>query len=121
MADSVSSIKTSLSAEEVITRAVQFFSMERWRATTQAGRSATFEAKPPIPWFMLLLTLIGFMFCIVPGIIMYVMVVRKMYRFVILVVTVNPVQGGSEVVITHPRRVSRVVNRFLAALPRLPA
>jgi hypothetical protein len=121
MADSVSNVKTSLSAEEVVTRAVQFFSTEKWRATTQSGRSATFEAKPPIPWFMLLLTIIGFMFCIVPGIIMYIMVIRKMYRFVNMVVTVNPIQGGSEVLITHPRWASRLANRFLAALPPLAA
>lgn len=121
MADSVSNVKTSLSAEEVITRAVQFFSTERWRATTQSGRSATFESKPPIPWFMILLTIVGFIFCIVPGIITYIMVVRKMYRFVNLVVTANPIPGGTEVSVTHPRRATRIVNRFLGALPHVAA
>lgn len=47
MADLVTNGKTSLSAEEVIVRAIQFFSTERWKATSQSARTATFEGKPP--------------------------------------------------------------------------
>lgn len=119
MADMVTNGRTSLSAEEVIVRAVQYFSTERWKATSQSARTATFEGKPPIPWFMLLLTILGFLACIVPGIIMYVMVIRKMYRFVNLVVTANPITNGTEVSVSHPKTAEKLVSRFLTALPPL--
>ncbi len=73
MADVVTQGKTSLTPEDAIVRAVQFFSTENWRPTSQSTRTATFQGKPKIPWFMLLLTVIGFVACIVPGIIMYIM------------------------------------------------
>jgi hypothetical protein len=117
MAALVANGKTSLPADEVIVRAVQFFSTERWKATSQSGRTATFEGKPPIPWFMLFLTFLGFLALIVPGIIMYVMVIRKMYRFVNLVVTANPASGGTDVSVSHPKSAAKLANRFLAALP----
>ena len=66
MADIVKSVQTSLAAEEVIVRAVQFFTTENWRPTTQSSRTATFQSKPPIPWLWLLLTILGFVACIVP-------------------------------------------------------
>lgn len=121
MADLVTNGKTSLSAEEVIVRAIQFFSTEKWKATSQSSRTATFEGKPPIPWFMLLLTFFAFLAFIVPGIIMYVMVIRKMYRFVNLVVTANPIPNGTEVSISHPKTAKKLASRFLAALPPLSA
>ena len=119
MADLVTNGRTSLSAEEVIVRAVQFFSTEKWKATSQSSRTATFEGKPPIPWFMLLLTILGFVACIVPGIIMYIMVIRKMYRFMNLVVTANPIANGTEVSVSHPKYAEKMATRFLAALPQL--
>src|SRR5687768_16817911 len=102
MADVVTPGRTSLDAEDVIVRAVQFFSTGNWRPTSQSARTATFQGKPPIPWFMMLVTMIGFVACIVPGIIMYIMVIRKMYRFHNLVVTANSVSGGSEVIVQYP-------------------
>ena len=121
MADLLTQGTTSLACEEVIVRAVQFFSTENWRPTTQAARSATFQGKPPIPWFMLLLTILGFIVCIVPGVIMYIMVIRKMYRFQNLIVTANPVSGGSEVVLQYPKAAAKLATRFLEALPPLGA
>ena len=50
MADLVDEAQTTLAPQEVISRAVQFFTTEKWRATTQSDRIATFEGKPPIPW-----------------------------------------------------------------------
>jgi len=119
MADSILNKQTNLSGKEVITRAVQFFSTEKWRATTQSARSATFEGKPPIPWFMILLTIIGYICCFVPGMIMYVMVIKKLRRFQNLVVTVTPMSRGAEVVVTYPSHAKKVASRFLAALPEL--
>ena len=120
MADVVAQGTTSLGPEDVIVRAVQFFSTERWKPSSQSGRTATFEGKPPIPWFMLLLTAIGLIACVVPGLIMYFMVIRKMYRFHNLVVTANPVSQGSDVVVQHPPAAKNLVTRFLEALPARP-
>jgi hypothetical protein len=119
MADSVLNKQTSLSGEEAITRAVQFFSTENWRATTQSARSATFQGKAPIPWFMLFLTIIGYICCFVPGFIMYIMVIKKLRRFQNLVVTVTPMSRGTEVVVTYPSHAKKLAARFLAALPEL--
>ena len=119
MADAVLNRQTSLSGEEVITRAVQFFATAKWRPTTQSARAATFEGRVPIPWFMLLLTILGFMFCIVPGIIMYVMAIKKMRGFQNLVVTTTPMSRGTEVVVTHPPHAKKLARRFLEALPEL--
>ena len=121
MADKVTNGKTSLSSEETIVRAVQFFSTEKFRASSQSGRVATFDGRPPIPWGMLLLTILGFMFCIVPGIIMYVMAIKKLRVFQNLVVTANPITGGTEVSISHPQWAAKSVARFLGALPALAA
>jgi len=119
MADLVSNGKTSLSAEEVIVRAVQFFATENWRPTSQSTRIATFQGKPPIPWFMLFLTFLGFLLCLIPGIIMYIMVIRKLYRFFNLVIAASPISGGTEVSVTYPNAAEKLASRFLSALPPL--
>ncbi len=119
MADAVAQAQTSLGCEDVIVRATQFFSTQNWRPTGQSGRTATFQGKPKIPWFMLLLTVVGFAACVVPGIIMYIMVIRKMYRFHNLVVTVTPITGGSEVIVQYPPTTEKLARRFLEALPPL--
>ncbi len=111
--------KTSLSADEVIVRAVQYFSTEKFKATSQSGRTATFEGRPPIPWGMMFLTFLGFIACILPGIIMYLMVIRKMYRFYSLVVTASPIDGGTEVSVSFPDFAGKLVPRFLSALTPL--
>jgi len=121
MADLVTQRATLLPCDDVIVRAVQFFATENWRPTSQSARTATFQGKPPIPWFMLLLTALGFVFCIVPGVIMYFMVIRKMYRFQNLVVTASSIPGGSEVVVRYPKHATRLTSWFLDALPILPA
>ncbi len=119
MADKVSNAKTSLSGEETITRAVQFFSTAKFRTSSQSPRAATFDGMPPIPWLMLLFTVLGFMLCVVPGIIMYFMAIRKLRRFQNLVVTANPIGGGTEVSVSHPAWAGKHVERFLKALPPL--
>jgi hypothetical protein len=119
MADLVTNGRTSLSTEEVIVRAVQFFSTAQWKTTSQSSRIVTFEGKPPIPWLMLFLTILGFVACIVPGIIMYIMVIKKIYRFMNLIVTTNPIKKGTEVSISHPKYAENMAKKFLAALPQL--
>jgi len=117
MADLVLNRHTSLSSEETITRAIQFFATAKWKPTTQTSRAATFEGRPPLPWFMLLLTLIGFMACFVPGMIMYMMVIKKVRQFQNLVVTTTPAANGTDVVVMYPKSARNLADRFLNALP----
>ena len=118
MADTILNQKTSLPCEEVIVRSVQFFSTEKWRVTSQTGRAATFQGRLPIPWIHVLFTILGFVFCVIPGIILYIMLIRKAYRFQNLVVTANPVPGGTDASITHPAHAGKLVAKFLGALPK---
>jgi hypothetical protein len=117
MADLVSNKTTSLPPDDVIVRAVQFFSTERWEATSQSPRSVTFRGKPPFPWLLIFFTIIGFMLCIIPGLIMYYTFIRKMHRFFNLVVTATATERGTQVTITHPNYSASLVERFLSALP----
>jgi hypothetical protein len=119
MADSILTKQTSLAGEEVVTRAIQFFSTENWRTTSQSTRNATFEGRPPIPWFMMLLTIVGYCCCIIPGIIVKIMVIKKMRRFQNIVVAVTAMNQGTEVTVTHPDHAKKLAGRFLAALPEL--
>ncbi|HEY4299806.1 MAG TPA: hypothetical protein VGM73_02955 [Candidatus Didemnitutus sp.] len=119
MADTVTSIQTTLSSEDVIVRSVQFFATEKFRTSSQSARVATFDGMPPIPWFMLLLTILAFMACVIPGIIMYIAVIRKVRRFQNLVVTANPTASGSEVSVRYPAWAAGAVKRFVASLPAL--
>ena len=117
MADLILNKQTNLTSDEVVTRAVQFFSTESWRTTSQSPRAATFEGRIPIPWFMILCTVIGYFCCLVPGIIMYFMVIRKIRRFQNIVVTTTPMSRGTEVVVTYPNHAKKLAQRFLNALP----
>lgn len=116
--DQVASSKTSLAAEDCIVRAVQFFSTGRWRAQTQSNRMATFVGRPPIPVGLILVMILGFMACIIPGVIAYVMLFRKMVQLQNIVVTATPsTGGGSEVTVKHSKHASKLVKEFLATLP----
>lgn len=117
MADLVVTRDTSLPSSEVIARSVQFFTSGNWRPQTQTDRIATFQGKPPLPGCMIVLTIIAFIAFIVPGIIMYIMVLRKMYRFQNLVVTATPRQNGTTVTINYPKYAKSIVEKFIAALP----
>jgi hypothetical protein len=120
MADQVSTQKTTLAPDDVVVRAVQFFSTGRWEATSQSARSVTFRGKPPFPWLTIFFTVIGFILCIIPGLIMYYVFVRKMYRFYNLVVTATGADNGTTVTVSYPSFASSLVTRFLKALPAPP-
>ena len=117
MADTVSNKKTSLDSEEAVVRAIQFFSTESWRVTSQSGRAVTLAGKPKIPWVHLACVVIGFIACLVPGIILYIMLIKKVNRFQNMVVTANPIKGGTEVSITYPDHAKKLAEKFLGALP----
>lgn len=119
MADLVYSTRTTLEPEEVVVRAVQYFTSAKWRPSGQSGRTATFQGMPPIPWGLMLLTIVAFLACIVPGIICYFFLIQKARRFQNLVVTANSIPGGSEVVINYPSFASTAVTQFAQSLPPL--
>lgn len=121
MAELVTKAQTSLPGEEVIVRAVQFFTTEKWRCQTQSARAATFAGRPPIPVGLIILTIIGYVACIIPGVILYILVIRRMMRLQNIVVTANSIDVGSEVVITYPEHAKRMVSAFLSALPAVKA
>jgi hypothetical protein len=120
MADIVVNQRTSLPGEEVTTRAIQFFSTQNWRVTSQSARAVTLAGRIPIPWFHLLCVILGFLFCLLPGIILYFMLIKKVRKFQNMVVTVASVEGGTEVSITCPPYAKALVSKFLGALPPLP-
>jgi hypothetical protein len=74
---------------------------------------------PPIPWVLILLTVLGFIFCVVPGIVCYFLLIQKARRFENLVVTAYPVAGGTEIQITYPTFATDVVSQFTRTLPPL--
>lgn len=117
MANKVESTKTSLGPSEVIQRAVQFFSNEKWRCQSQSENIATFEGKPPIPWFLMLLTIAAFFLFIIPGIILWIFVVRKVNKFQSIVITTKSISDGAEVDVKYPKPASKLVNRFIGSLP----
>jgi hypothetical protein len=120
MADLVLNKRTTISSEEAVTRAVQFFSTAQWRATSQSPRAATFEGIPPIPWFMIVLMILGYICCVVPGIIIQITLIRKMRRFQNLVVTATSQGQATDVVLTYPKHARKLAERFLTALPASP-
>lgn len=118
MANKVQTVQTTLKSEEAIVRAVQFFPGEKWRVQSHVGNAATFEGKPGVPWFLMLLTIVGLFFFILPGIILYVLLVRKVNKFVNLIVTANDCEAGSELTFNYPKQASKVVGKFVKALPK---
>ena len=118
MADLVARTQTTLPPDEVMVRAVQFFTNEKWRAQSQTNRVATFVGVIKVPWIHLFLAVL-LMFCfVVPGILYYFLVIRKMRNLRNIVVTTTPNDGGSEVVVSYPDDSQRMVDSFFVALPR---
>jgi hypothetical protein len=117
MADLTATRSTTLPPEDVMVRAVQFFTNEKWRAQSQTNRVATFVGIARIPWFQILVAVILLACLIVPGVIYYYAVLLKMRRLQNIVVTTTPSSTGSEVVVTYPPHAQRLVDGFFAALP----
>ncbi len=59
---------TILPPEEVIVRAIQFFTSENWRIQTQSARTATFVGRLRFPWLQIILSimflLVGLLLCV---------------------------------------------------------
>lgn len=117
MADLVAKMQTTLPPDEVMVRAVQFFTNEKWRAQSQTNRIATFVGVRKVPWMHLLLAILLTLCFVVPGLIYYLLVIRKMRNLRNIVVTTTPNEAGSEVVVTYPGDAQKMVDGFFAALP----
>lgn len=116
MADLVATARTTLGGEDVIVRAVQFFTNEKWKPQSQSARIATFQGRPPIPIGSIILMIV-FVWTVIVPIVMYFMIIRKMIRFQNLVVTTNPGKSGSDVTVTYPQHAKKLVERFMGLLP----
>ncbi len=66
MAEQSQRFQSSLDPDQVMVRAVHFFTNAKWRAGSQSQRIATFVGRPPIPVFLILLTILGYIICLVP-------------------------------------------------------
>lgn len=117
MADLVATKTTSLPPEEVLVRAVQFFTNERWRAQSQTGRIATFVGVAKIPLIQILLVLLLTVCFVIPGFIYYLIVIRKMRQLQNMVVTTTPKGLGCDVVVSYPPHAAKLVANFFASLP----
>lgn len=118
MANHTSTTLTTASAEEVLVAAVQFFTSERFSTTSQTNRNVTFAGKPGFPCGMLVLVVIGYVCFIIPGIIMQLTLVRKLYKLHNLVVTATPAPPNTDVSINYPTWASGQVRKFMAGLPK---
>jgi hypothetical protein len=117
MAYQEASKKTTHGYEDVIVGAMKFFTAEDWRYTDRSARKVIFRGRPRIPWYMLALMTAGFLALVVPGVALYILHIRKTYRFSDIVVTATPVRGGAEVVVRYPAPASALAERFVERLP----
>lgn len=116
MPDLVARADTVLPPEEVLVRAVQFFTNEKWRAQSQTNRIATFVGIGRVAWFQIMLAILLTMCFVLPGVIYYVIVISRMRRLQNIAVTTTPTGSGCQVVVTYPPHTQRMVDAFFAAL-----
>ena len=117
MANQTSTITTSAPTEEILVTAVQFFTSERFATSSQTTRNVTFTGKPGFPCGMLILVALGYLFFIIPGLILQFTLVRKLHKLHNLVVTVTPAGAVTEVSISYPSWASSQVKKFMGSLP----
>ena|SRR5689334_3114710 len=120
MADLTQARNTTLPPEDVLVRAVQFFTNERWRAQSQTNRIATFVGTARVPWTHLAVMFLLLMCGAIPGILYYFVVINKMRRLQNIVVTTTPADLGCGVVVTYPAHAQRFVDAFFGSLPAAP-
>lgn len=119
MSELVTNYQTSLKNEEVISKAVQYFTNGKWRAQSTTDKIATFVGRPPIPIGKIILTIIAFFFFIVPGIIMYFFVIRSLMRLQNIVITTSSMGNGTAVTIKYTKTAKKLVDEFSLSLPGL--
>jgi len=126
--------QTALQSEEVILKAVHFFTDERYRVQTQAERTVIFALGFELPLGSIVMFIGGVILCAtlvgaiigVPLLIIGVISVAKAKSRVrgsrgALVITTAPIKEGAEITITYPPRAfrtSKLVKKFVETLPK---
>ena len=108
---------TTTPPDDVVLLAVHFFSNEKFTLQSQSNRMATFQGRPHFSLVHLLLTALGLVFCIVPGIILLVLFIAQTRKLQNVVVSVNSAASGTAVAVTFPGHASDIARRFLSSLP----
>jgi hypothetical protein len=113
---------TTLVCEEVIVRAMPFFSAKNWTPSTQTARSATFKGNQRAScWILIGIAICGLLIpgtwgiSMAPAAILIILLFKKSHPN--LIITTNPVSGGSEVLIHHPKSAEPLVKQFIETLP----
>ncbi len=117
MANIVTAYKTDLPASEVITRAIQYFTGQKWQPLTQSEKIVTFKGRPAVSGCLIVLTVIAFFAFIIPGIILYLLLIRQAMAYQNLIVATSTVDNGTQVTITYPKQAQKLVDSFIALLP----
>ena len=113
MPDLTATRSTTLPPEEVLVRAVQFLTNERWRAQSQTNRIATFVGMARVSRTQIAVMLLLMMCGAIPGILYYFVVISKMRRLQNIVVTTTPRDTGCDVVVTYPAHAKKMVDAFI--------
>ena len=109
--------KTTLKPNEVITRAIHFFSTSKWILHSQSSTIVTFRGKSNIGCSPVLVTMVLLIFAVIPGLI-YFYYVRTHLPMVNIVVSANDIDSkGSEVIVSYPQYEDKRVKEFISTLP----
>ena len=117
MADKIVTKQTSLPTAQVIERAAAFFAREQWDVLGQSSRGVSFDGRVGCPWPLCLLVVVGCLLLILPGVLMYYLVVRPRYGRQELAATAAPRGTGTEVAVRCRPASVCLAQRFLADLP----
>ena len=117
VADKIVTKQTSLPTEQVIERAAAFFGNEHWQVLGQSSRGLSFDGRVRCPWPLCILVVVGCLLLIVPGVLLYFLVVRPRYGRQELAATATPRGTGTEVAVRCRHAAVGLAQRFLAELP----
>ena len=126
--------QTALQSEEVILKAVHFFTDERYRVQTQAERTVIFALGFELPLGSIVMFISGVILCAtlvgaiigVPLLIIGAISLAKAKSRArgsrgALVITTAPIKDGAEITTTYPPRAfrtSKIVKKFVETLPK---
>ena len=117
MADKIVTKQTSLPTKQVIERAAAFFAREHWDVLGQSSRGVSFGGRVRCPGPLCILVVVGCLLLIVPGVILYYLVLRPRYGRQELAATATPRGTGTEVAVRCRQEAIGLANRFLKELP----
>lgn len=116
MSDLLVTKTTAMQPADVMIRAVQFFTAERWRVQSQNGSIATFIGMSRPHWLQMSLTVLLTLCLVVPGVIYYAFAIRRQRREQSIAVATNPRGERCLVMVTYPPGTEKLMTSFLADL-----